>query len=123
MGYTNPMGHNVVLVPSTVTYATATARTTAVDTTYSTEGVFILEVDQELYANETITVDIQTYEPLTDDWYTIASFTQVTNAYTNAQQETIRIPYGLGNKISCKWTITGGDDTHKYTITVSGVLK
>ena len=122
MSYTNPMGHYVTLVPSTDTYATATARTTAVDTTYSTEGVFMLEAVQSSYTDETIDVNIQTYDLLTDDWYTIASFTQMTDA-DPAIREVIRIPYGLGNKISCNWTITGGDSTNKYTITVSGILK
>jgi len=122
MSYVNPMGHYVTLVPSTETYATATARTTKVDTTYSTEGVFMLEVAQATYTDETIDLNIQVYDLLTDDWYTIASFTQVTDA-TTTQREAIKIPYGLGNSISCNWTITGGDSTNKYTITVSGILK
>jgi len=117
------IGHSIVLVPETDTYATNVAHTTTVKTKYKTEGTFILEVSQASYSDETIDVDIEVYDLLTDDWYVIASFTQVTDASSTAQQELINIPYGLGEKISCEWTITGGDSTNKYTLTVSGTLK
>ena len=117
------LGHYVTLVPSTETYADATARTTFANTKYSKEGIFFLEVNQATYTNETINMYIQSYDELTDDWYTIISFTQVTDASSAAVQEMKKIDYGLGNKISCKWAITGGDSTNKYTITVTGVLK
>ena len=122
MSYAHPEGHSVTLVPETETYATNVAHTTTVDSMFDTEGIFILEVAQASYTDETIDVDIVVYDVLTADWYTIASFTQVTNAETT-QQELIKIPYGLGRKLSCEWTITGGDATNQYTITVSGVLK
>lgn len=118
----NYMGAHVVLVPSTVTYATATARTTYVDTKYYKEGVFFLEAVQTAYVDETIAVNIQTYDEVTDDWYTIITFTTVGNA-TGTVQEAKRIDYAMGNRISCNWAVTGGDTGHKYTITVSGVLK
>lgn len=122
MSYTHPMGHNVVLVPSTETHTSSNSRSTPIDSTYDTEGIFIFEVSQASYDNEHIDMDIQVYESLTDDWYTIASFTQVESA-TTAQRELIKVPCGLGEKLSCKWTMTDGDADHKYTFTVSGVLK
>lgn len=88
-------------------------------------GVFVLEVSQAgAWADEYIDVVIETYNSYTESWHTIATFTQVSDAYTNTIREVITIPYGLGTLISCSWTISGmADDSKEYTLSVSGTLK
>lgn len=117
------MGHNVVLVPSAARYTSSDTHSTPIDTRYVTGGIFILEATQSTHADELLDVNIEVYDVLTEDWYTIASFTQVDNAQSSTFQELIKIPCGLGEKISCSWTMTLGDSGHKYTFSVSGVLK
>lgn len=127
MNYTHPMGHAVTLTSQTgQATGSDNAHSAPVKTKYSTGGIFILEVDQAgTHVNETLDVDIEVYDLLTDDWYVIASFTQVGDAdsVTGTSQELINIPYGLGGKISCKWTVAGTESTNTYSFTVSGTLK
>lgn len=127
MSYTHPMGHAVTLTSQTL-QATGSddAHSTPVNTKYSTGGIFVLEVNQAgTHINETLDVDIEVYDLLTNDWYAIASFTQVGDADsgTGTSQELIKIPCGLGEKISCKWTVAGTEGSNKYNFTVSGILK
>jgi len=117
---------DVVLAPSAERDTSGNNHTNSVDTSSHTEGFFVLEVDQAgTWIDETLDVSIEVYEDLTDDWYVLASFTQVTDADsgTGTQQEMIRIPYGLGSINSCKWTIANMNTGKEYTFSVSGTIK
>ena len=116
---------DIILAASAARYADGNAHATPVkDAQFYTEAVLVLEASQGAgtYTNETLDVDIEVYNVLTDDWDVIASFTQITDA-TTPVRELIRIPYGLGIQLSCKWAIANAVVGEAYTFTVSGSLK
>lgn len=118
--------NNVTLYAETLqasSVTTANTHTDPIDCTPYTEGIFVLQVSQAgTWGDETLDVVIETYNIYTETWHTIASFTQVTDA-TTEQEELITIPFGLGSRISCSWTIANMDTGKEYTISVSGILK
>jgi len=102
---------------------TANNRTNPIDCTGYVEGNFVFQVSQAgTNVDETIDVVIETYNLYTETWHTIGTFTQVTDATTETQQ-LLTIPYGLGSRISCSWTIANMDTGKEYTISISGILK
>lgn len=118
------IGISVTLATSAARYEDGNAHSTPVDTKYVTEGIFVLEASQGAgtYTNETLDVDIEVYDALTDDWYVLTSFTQITDA-TTPQRELKKVQYGLGKQISCKWAIANAVVGEAYTFTVSGTVK
>jgi len=119
------LSNNVVLYAETLQTADETSannHANPINCSAYVEGVFVLEVSQTAYGNETLDVVIETYNSYTETWHTIATFTQITTAATT-QQEVITIPYGLGTSISCSWTMANMDTGKEYTLSVSGTLK
>ena len=122
--FAQPQASSIILVPAAARYADGNNYTVPIKADNCLEGVFILEASQGAgtYTNETLDVDIVSYDKYTDDWDVIASFTQITDA-TTAIRELLRIPYGLGILISCKWAIANCLVGEAYTFSVTGTLK
>ena len=83
------------------------------------EGVFFLEVTAKSGTAPTLDVDIETYDPETDDWYKLEAFTQMTDI---GKADPVKLANCLGQKIAISWVI-GGTETPTLTFSVSGIVK
>jgi len=81
------------------------------------EGNFFLDVTAASGTTPTLDVVIETYDPKTNKWYTIITFTQAT-AVTNEMKEKTA---NLGKRIAIKYTI--GGTSPSFTFKVSAMLK
>ena len=80
-------------------------------------GLFFIKVsDVSGTSDPTLDVDIISYDEITDDWYVIGSFTQV----TATGKEAIYIP-DVGKKIATQYAIA--DTNPSFTWKVSMILK
>lgn len=81
-------------------------------------GLFFLKVTAKSGTTPTLDVDIISYDPYTEDWFVIGSFTQVGD---ETGKWFLKIDGGLGQEIATAWDVEGG--TPNYTFSVSGILK
>jgi len=93
------------------------AEGTLIQTIYRKSGIFFIKATSVSGTNPTLDVDIITYDPITEDWYVIGSFTQI----TADGQEAIYIPE-VGEKIAIQYAKTG-TDTPTFPIKVGAILR
>jgi len=97
--------------------ATGNTQSTPIPCKTEQEGVFYLKITAATGSSPTLDLVIQTYNPMTETWHTLATFDQKT---TTGQDEGF-VQYGLGEKIACIYTI--GGTTPSFTFTVDVTLK
>jgi hypothetical protein len=99
--------------------ATASGNThsTPVLTKYAQEATVFLKVTAASGSSPTLDVLIQVWDPYSDDWYLLGTFSQKSTTGTDIGQ----IPYGLGEKIAIDYTIGGTNPS--FTFQVNATMK
>lgn len=97
--------------------ATGNTQSTPIPCKTEQEGTFYLKITAVTGSNPTLDVVIQTYNPMTNTWHTLATFDQ---KIATGQDEGF-VEYGLGEKLACLYTI--GGSTPSFTFTVDVTLK
>ena len=97
--------------------ATGNTQSTPIPCKSEQEGTFYLKITAASGVSPTLDLVIQTYNPLTSTWHTLATFDQ---KIATGQDEGF-VQYGLGEKIACIYTI--GGTTPSFTFTVDVTLK
>jgi len=93
------------------------ANATLIRTVFRKSGIFFIKVSAVSgTSNPTLDVDIITYDKITDDWYVIGSFTQI----TATGKEAIYIPE-VGEKVAIQYVIA--DTNPSFTFKVSAILR
>ena len=91
--------------------ADGNTRATPIGTKHSKEAVFLLNITA---ISGTLDLEIQTYNPLTKKWHKLATF----DRKNGTGQDEGFIEYGLGEKISLKYEVSGS-----ATFTLDASLK
>jgi Tfp pilus assembly major pilin PilA len=99
---------------------TASGNSAEFDVSDYSEAIFFLDVTAVpgVYTDETLDVTVKTKDPASGKWFTIATFTQVTNSTTSEMKA---VANNLGRKIRVEWAI--GGTAPSYTFSVGAVLK
>lgn len=85
-----------------------------------TEAIFVLDVTAASGTTPTLDVTIETYDPVSNKWDTIVTFTQKTGTGTE-WKHSLDTGKKLGNIIRAKYVI--GGTSPSFTFTVSAILK
>jgi len=104
----------IILSASALKDADGNTHSAPIDVSGFKDGIFFLEVTASV-APTSLDVDINTYDPLTDDWYKIGNFAQMTG---NGKAAPVSLT-SLGQKIAISWTLVGTS----FTFSVSGIVK
>jgi len=108
------MVNSITLHASAARTASGDTHSVPIDVSGFDEGIFFLEVS----ASDTPTsldVDIETYDPVTDDWYKIGNFAQMAG---NGKAAPVLLA-SLGQKIALSYALIGTS----FTFSVSGIVK
>jgi len=88
-----------------------------IPTIFRKSGIFFIKATGVTGTDPTLDVDIITYDPITEAWYVIGSFTQI----VADGQEAIYIPE-VGEKIAIQY-VKGGTSTPTFPIKVGAILR
>ena len=111
------LSHNETMFSGTATSSSNTQADPIV-TKYAQEAIFYLDVTAVSGTNPTLDVTINVYDSVTDKWYLLATFDQVTSVLADVGY----VQYGLDKNISCSYAI-GGTNTPTFTFEVVVNLK
>jgi hypothetical protein len=106
---------DVLLYSGTVT-ANGDSKSLAIDTFSFKEANFYLKVTAKSGTSPTLNVSVIVYDPHTNDWYTLVSFTQKSDVGTELKTCSL-----VGKKIAISWTV--GGTSPSFTFKVSAHLK
>lgn len=84
--------------------------------------IFVINCDQAGGTSPTLDVTIETKDPISGEYDTIATFTQITSSPANEFLHALDTGKMLGNVIRVKWEI-GGTNNPNFTFSVSAILK
>lgn len=91
--------------------ADGNTQSSPVKTKFVKEAIFLLDITA---LNGTLDLEIQTYNPLTENWHKLATFDQK----NGTGQDEGFVEYGLGEKIALKYKVSGS-----ATFTLDAQLK
>lgn len=92
--------------------ASSNTYTSSINTTYVKEGTFFLKITAASGSSPTLDIELMIYDPKSDDWYLLGTFSQKTGIGTDIGQ----VPYGLGEKVAIKYTIGGSNPSFTFQV-------
>jgi len=104
------LSHDETLYSGTAT-SSSNSRSSPIITRWSKEAVFFLDITA---ASGTLDVTIKVYDAGSAKWHLLATFTQKSSVTTDVGY----IQYGLGDKIACDYTVSGGG-SFTFSLTVN----
>lgn len=93
------------------------ANATLIKTVFRKSGIFFIKATGVSGTDPTLDVDIITYDRITEDWYVIGSFTQI----TADGKQAMYIPE-VGEKVAIQYA-KGGTSTPTFPIKVGAILR
>jgi hypothetical protein len=91
--------------------------TTPILVKYAKEASIFFKVTAASGSSPTLDVVVMEYDPRSDDWYILATFSQKTGTGTDVGY----VEYGLGEKMAINYVI--GGTTPSFTFQVNATLK